>query len=126
MILELDTVNVCMAGAAPTTADLVLYFSVDILKVEDVCHRKSHFWRAMLTRSRRLSWNSLAESGAPGNIIDDANPREAPGMYYSLRVFHPLLESGDYYVIEDGIISDLYPDVYPDFKRNPHTAVRHL
>jgi len=50
LILELDTVNV-LYGKARCAIRLILsyIFSVDILKVEDV-FRKSHLWRAMLTR----------------------------------------------------------------------------
>ena len=31
--------------------------------------------------------------------------------------FHPLLRRGDYFVIEDGIISDLSPDFFPTASR---------
>jgi cephalosporin hydroxylase len=71
---------------------------------------------------RGIVWQSLAR---PWLVIDDAN-HEAQTCVRIAEFLHPLLESGDYYVIEDGIISDLYPDAYPDFSSGPHTAVRHL
>ena len=126
LILELDTVNV-LYGKARCAIRLILsyIFSVDILKVEDVCHPKVTFLEGdadALGACRGIVSQSLA---CPWLVIDDAN-HEAQTCVRIAEFFDPLLESGDYYVIEDGIISDLYPDAYPDFSSGPHTAVRHL
>jgi cephalosporin hydroxylase len=58
-------------------------------------------------------------------VIDDAN-HEASTCIRIADFIHPLLQSGDYFVVEDGIISDLYPAGYPNASSGPHMAIRHV
>lgn len=41
-----------------------------------------------------------------------------------MSFFHDHLVTGDYLVIEDGNLSDIYPERYPDHSSGPHVAIR--
>jgi cephalosporin hydroxylase len=100
-------------------------FSIDIVKVEDVSHPRITFLKGdgnSLDSCSELDWRTLAH---PWLVIDDAN-HEANTCLKISQFFDPLLRSGDYYVIEDGIISDLQPDTFPNACSGPHVAIRAL
>jgi len=56
-------------------------------------------------------------------VIDDADHAEETTRSI-LQFFHPHLRDGDYVVVEDGNLSDLYPEVFPEHSSGPHRALR--
>lgn len=101
-------------------------FSIDLLKVEDVTHPQVTFLQGDandLGRTDGIDWES--DLIPPLLLIDDANHQELTCIRIA-DFFHPLLRRGDYCVIEDGIISDLSPEAFPNASSGPHMAVRHL
>jgi len=101
-------------------------FSIDIIGVESVHHPRITFLEGDandLGRTARIDWTS--DLDPPLLVIDDAS-HEAGTCIRIADFIHPLLRSGDYFVVEDGIISDLYPEAYPNATSGPHVAIRHL
>jgi cephalosporin hydroxylase len=101
-------------------------FSIDLIKVENVSHPRIAFLEGDandLGRSEGIDW--AADLEPPLLVIDDAN-HEASTCIRIADFIHPLLRSGDYFVVEDGIISDLYLEGYPNASSGPHLAIRHL
>jgi cephalosporin hydroxylase len=97
-----------------------------LIKVEDVTHPQVTFLQGDandLARTDGIEWES--DLIPPLLLIDDANHQELTCIRIA-DFFHPLLYRGDYYVIEDGIISDLSPEAFPNASSGPHMAVRHL
>lgn len=76
-----------------------------------------------LGQTAHLDWT--LDLKPPLLIIDDAS-HEAATCIRIADFIHPFLRRGDYFVIEDGVISDLYPEAYPNATSGPHLAVRHL
>jgi cephalosporin hydroxylase len=70
-----------------------------------------------------LSPELLAGFGRPWLVIEDADHAYETTIA-ALEFFHPFLKAGDYFVVEDGIISDLHPESYPDYSSGPHRALR--
>jgi cephalosporin hydroxylase len=100
--------------------------SIDLVRVENISHPRIVFLEGdanHLEQTEGIDWASDLEP--PLLIIDDAN-HEASTCMRIADFIHPLLRSGDYLVIEDGIISDLYPDAYPNASSGPHVAIRHI
>jgi len=101
-------------------------FSLDVIRVEKVSHPKIKFLEGDandLARCHEIDWAS--DLKPPLLVIDDAS-HEASTCIRIADFIHPLLRSGDYFVIEDGIISDLYPESYPNATSGPHVAIQHL
>jgi len=100
-------------------------FSIDIVRVENVNHPRITFLKGngdSLDSCSGIDWRKLPH---PWLVIDDAN-HEAQTCIMISQFFDPLLRTGDYYVAEDGIISDLQPDTFPDGTSGPHIAIRAL
>lgn len=70
-----------------------------------------------------ISADELASWPRPWLVIDDADHTE-PTTAGLLEFFHPHLRPGDLVVVEDGNLSDLYPELYPDHSSGPHVALR--
>jgi cephalosporin hydroxylase len=101
-------------------------FSIDLIRVENVYHPRITFLEGDandLGRTAHFDWAS--DLKPPLLVIDDAS-HEASTCLRIADFIHPFLRSGDYFVIEDGVISDLYPEAYPNATSGPHLAVRHL
>jgi len=71
----------------------------------------------VLTRER------LAAMPKPWLVVEDADHSYETSLAV-LRFFHPHLAKGDYIVVEDGIISDLYPESCPGHSSGPHLALK--
>jgi cephalosporin hydroxylase len=101
-------------------------FSIDVIRVENVSHPRITYLEGdanELGRTEGIDWTS--DLKPPLLVIDDAN-HEAATCIRIADFIHPLLRNGDYFVVEDGIISDLFPEVYPDGSSGPHLGIRHL
>jgi cephalosporin hydroxylase len=70
-----------------------------------------------------LTLDFLARCQRPWLVIEDADHAYETTIAV-LNFFHPLLKKDEYIVVEDGIISDLYPQSYPDYSSGPHRALR--
>ncbi len=100
--------------------------SVDVVGVKDVRHERVFFLEG---DGRRLDLlinsEALGRFPKPWLVIDDADHAYATCAAVA-EFFDPLLRSGDFLVIEDGIASDLAPDAFPDAISGPHRAIRGL
>jgi cephalosporin hydroxylase len=98
--------------------------SYDIEPVTDLEHPGVSFHRG---DGRRLGDviepASVNQWPRPLLVIEDADHSETTTSAV-LEFFHPHLRPGDYVVIEDGNLSDLYPDLYPEHSSGPHLALR--
>jgi cephalosporin hydroxylase len=120
-------------GSALWMADLVTSYgidtkilSVDVIKVEDVQHSAIEFFEGDANRlADTFRDEMLSLLPSPWLVIDDAS-HEYETSKSIVDFFHPRLVSGDYFVIEDGIISDFYPEVFPGGTSGPHKAIRYL
>ncbi len=100
--------------------------SIDLLQTSNVEHPRVQLLEGDATKlAETISLGLLQTSPHPWLVIEDSS-HEITTSEAVWRFFHPLLLSGDYLVIEDGIISDLFPDAYPDFSSGPHIAIRRL
>jgi cephalosporin hydroxylase len=100
--------------------------SVDLIRVTEVSDPQIRFLQGdaeHLTETLDVNWSRDLIS--PLLVIDDASHFAKTSMAIG-SFFHPFLKSGDYLVIEDGIISDLYPEVCPNYSSGPHQAIRYL
>lgn len=70
-----------------------------------------------------VSPEDLATWPRPWLVIDDADHAE-PTTAGILRFFHPHLMPGDMVVVEDGNLSDIYPELFPGYTSGPHLALR--
>lgn len=97
-------------------------YSIDIVKVDSVSHPRVTFMegngRAL---EETLTPDFLNALPRPWLVIEDADHAyETSGAV--LRFFHPWLQSGEYIVVEDGIISDLAQD--RGCNSGPHRALK--
>jgi cephalosporin hydroxylase len=97
-------------------------YSLDIVKVENVSHPRLTFLegdgRAL---EQSFTEEFLAALPRPWLVIEDADHVYETSIAV-LRFFHPHLQTGDYIVIEDGIISDLEQD--KTCNSGPHRALK--
>lgn len=116
-------------GSALWFADMVSNFgletriySIDIVKVESVSHPRVDF-RGGDGRDLAASLDSklLNELPRPWLVIEDADHAYETSIKV-LQFFHPWLRSGEYIVVEDGIISDLTMDGL--YNSGPHRAIK--
>jgi cephalosporin hydroxylase len=70
-----------------------------------------------------LTAELMAELQRPWLVIEDADHTDKTSLAV-LEFFHPWLSPGDRIVIEDGIMSDLYPEAFPDYSSGPHKALK--
>jgi cephalosporin hydroxylase len=70
-----------------------------------------------------VSADDLASWPRPWLVIDDADHAE-PTTAGILGFFHPHLLPGDMVVVEDGNLSDIYPELFPGYTSGPHLALR--
>jgi cephalosporin hydroxylase len=100
--------------------------SVDLVPVTAVSDPRIKFLQGdaeHLAETLQVDWSK--DLVRPLLVIDDASHYAKTSMAIA-SFFHPLLDSGDYFVIEDGIISDLYPEACPNYSSGPHQAIRYL
>lgn len=100
--------------------------SIDVIGVEGVRHPRLDFLQGDARRLQSvLTPADLERTPRPWLVIDDADHAyetcSAIGAF-----FEPLLQPGDYLVVEDGIISDLAPEAFPDATSGPHRMIREL
>jgi cephalosporin hydroxylase len=58
-------------------------------------------------------------------VIDDSAHFYEPTLAV-LTFFHPLLESGDYVVIEDGVVDQFHEEFYRRYENGPNRAVAYF
>jgi cephalosporin hydroxylase len=100
--------------------------SVDLIPVTTVKDPRIRFIQGdaeHLAETLHIDWSRALVS--PLLVIDDASHYTKTSMAIA-SFFHPFLNPGDYLVIEDGIISDLYPEVCPNYSSGPHQTIRYL
>ena len=97
-------------------------YSLDLVRVESVSHPRVTFLegdgRAL---HKSLTPEFLAGLPRPWLVIEDADHAYETSSA-ALRFFHPLIQAGEYIVVEDGIISDLTDD--EDCNSGPHRALK--
>lgn len=98
--------------------------SIDLLPVEGIRHDRITFLGGDgRNLAASLSEEFLAGLPHPWLVIEDADHLEATSKAV-LEFFDPHLEAGDYIVIEDGILSSLFPETYPGCSSGPHQALK--
>jgi cephalosporin hydroxylase len=99
-------------------------YSFDVVPVTDAHHPLVTFsYGNGRCLGETLSAEQMREMARPLLVIEDADHTEATtgGV---LEFFHRYLEPGDWVVVEDGNLSDVYPELYPDWSSGPHRALR--
>lgn len=118
-------------GSALWLADQVRSFgldcrilSIDLLRVESVQDPLVRFYKGN-GRSLQtvLSEEQLRDLPRPWLVIEDAD-HSFQTSYAVLNFFDAWLDAGDIIVVEDGIMSDLYPASFPDCSSGPHLALK--
>ena len=120
-------------GSALWLADQIRNFnldcrihSIDLIRVESVQDPLVSFYRGN-GRSLQgvLSQETLRNFPRPWLVIEDAD-HSFQTSYAVLNFFDPWLYASDIIVVEDGIMSDLYPASFPDSSSGPHLALKHF
>jgi len=118
-------------GSAVWFADLLLRLGIDahvhsfdVFPVADVTHPNVTFYqgdgRRLHEAIDEVFVNGLAR---PLLVVEDAD--HAYETTSAVLAWCQLwLRQGEYVVIEDGNLSDLYPELYPDHTSGPHRAIR--
>jgi cephalosporin hydroxylase len=98
--------------------------SIDVIPVMQVAQANVTFHEG---NGRRLASclgpEFLATLPRPLLVVEDADHTRDTSLAV-LEFFHPHLRAGEYIVIEDGILSDLYPEIFPGYSSGPHLALR--
>jgi cephalosporin hydroxylase len=118
-------------GSAIWFADQVRSFnleaqivSIDLLRVESVQDSCVTFLQGNGRHlGEVLTPQLLSSLPHPWLVIEDADHAE-PTSYAVLKFFHSWLNKGDIIVVEDGIMSDLYPASFPNCSSGPHLALK--
>jgi cephalosporin hydroxylase len=118
-------------GSALWLADLTRNFqietsilSVDILQVTTVIDERVSFLGGDGRRLENTFGHEFLQGlPHPWLVIEDADHSLQTSLAV-LNFFHSFLQKGDYVVIEDGIISDLYPKAFPGYTSGPHLALK--
>lgn len=118
-------------GSAIWLADLLASFgdeahvhSYDVVAVRGVEHPGVTFHRGNGQRLEEAIDHSFIESRPrPLLVIEDADHSYETSIA-TLRFFEPAMAVGEYIVIEDGNLSDIYPEQYPNHTSGPHRAIR--
>ena len=97
-------------------------YSIDIVKVDKYQHQRVTFMEGNGQHlNETLSSNFLNQLPHPLLVIDDAD-HTYETSHSILSFFHAYLNSGDYIVIEDGMISDMSQD--KSYNSGPHKALK--
>ena len=97
-------------------------YSVDIVRVTKVTHPRVIFLEGSgRSLGESLTAEFLQGLPRPWLVIEDADHAYETSIA-TLQFFHPLLQNGEYIVVEDGIISDL--SEVPDCNSGPHRALK--
>jgi cephalosporin hydroxylase len=109
------------AGMLGIDTDVV---SIDLLPVDGIRHDRVTFLGGDgRNLGATLSDAFLARLPHPWLVVEDADHLEATSTAV-LDFFDPWLQVGDYIVVEDGILSNLFPETYPGCSSGPHQAVK--
>jgi cephalosporin hydroxylase len=96
--------------------------SLDIVRVDQVSHPRVSFLEGNGRKlGEALDPEMMEKLPHPWLVIEDAD-HEYKTSIEVLKFFHPWLQSGEYIVVEDGIISDL--SQIPDCNSGPHRALK--
>lgn len=99
-------------------------YSVDLLPVTGVTDERVSFFAGDGRQlENTFTPEFLQTLPHPWLVIEDADHSLKTSLAV-LNFFHLLLAKGDYIVIEDGIISDLYPNAVPNYSSGPHLALK--
>jgi len=113
-----------LAGLAAGLGLAATVYSYDIAPVTDLEHPGVRFRAGDGRRLHdAISAAELATWPRPWLVIDDADHAERTTAAI-LDFFHPHLRPGDLVVVEDGNLSDLYPELFPADGSGPHRALR--
>lgn len=97
-------------------------YSLDIVKVTDQHHPRVTFLKGNGRALQEIfTPDFINHLSRPFLVIDDAD-HTYETTNHILNFFHPLLQTDEYIVIEDGIISDLFQDA--DYNSGPHQALK--
>lgn len=97
-------------------------YSLDIVKVDSVSHPRVTFMEANgRCLDETLTPGFLEGLPRPWLVIEDADHAYETSIAV-LRFFHPMLQVGEYIVVEDGVISDLTEDA--GCNSGPHRALK--
>ena len=118
-------------GSALYFGDLLTNFEIsgevhsyDVFPVEDVEHPLVRFHRGDGQHlDEVIDAETLAGWARPLLVVEDADHSYETSIAV-LRFFDAHLQPGDWIVIEDGNLSDLYPALYPNGTSGPHRALR--
>jgi cephalosporin hydroxylase len=100
--------------------------SIDLIQPAAIEHSRVQLLEGDATAlAEALDPELLQSSPHPWLVIEDSS-HEVITSEAVWRFFHPFLTPGDYLVVEDGIISDLFPEAYPNFSSGPHIAIGRL
>jgi len=118
-------------GSALWMADLVRsyklqakIYSIDLIRVASVEDQLITFLEGNgRCLHELLSPSLLEELPRPWLIIEDADHSETTSRAV-LDFFDQWLDQNDIIVIEDGIMSDLYPSAFPSHSSGPHLALK--
>jgi cephalosporin hydroxylase len=98
--------------------------SFDVVPAENVSHPNVTFsYGNGRNLDDVLEAGGIAAMSRPLLVVEDADhTEETTGAV--LAFFHQHLELGDWIVVEDGNLSDLYPEIYPEGNSGPHRALQ--
>lgn len=98
--------------------------SIDLLPVDAIRHDRITFLEGDgRNLGATLTDDFLARLPRPWLVVEDADHLEETSTAV-LDFFDPWLRVGDYIVIEDGILSNLFPETYPGCSSGPHRALK--
>ena len=98
--------------------------SFDVVPVTDVTAPNVTFHRGNGQNLEAVIGDEMAASfERPLLVIEDADHTFETTIAV-LRFFHRHTAPGDYVVVEDGNLSDVYPALYPNHSSGPHRAIR--
>ena len=98
--------------------------SIDLLRVAGIKHDGITFLGGDgRNLGGTLPDEFLAGLPHPWLVVEDADHLEVTSTAV-LEFFDPWLQVDDYIVIEDGILSSLFPETYPGCSSGPHQAVK--
>lgn len=99
-------------------------YSLDVVPVRNLSHARVSYLEGNGRKlEETLTPDFLSRCRRPWLVIEDADHVYETTIAV-LNFFHPILNQGEYIVVEDGIISDLYPHSFPDYSSGPHRALK--
>ena len=118
-------------GSALWYADLIRSFNINakIISIDLICVLSVEDPLVTFLSGNGRDLEGVLPSGLlqdlprPWLVIEDADHTEKTSRAV-LEFFDPWLDKGDMIVIEDGIMSDLYPAAFPDYSSGPHRALK--